>query len=338
MLEAFQILTNELPLVTSNISALIVVAVVFAISYKLSSLFENGVFRYLIIVLAFVILSNPIHPQYHSVFFNAYNWIALGGLAPHLRFLIEDIEEKYYQLKYATINAYYFWLTIYFKVLKILKYIIWLLITIFYLLAWILFGIINFAELTRLVALAIWEKIASKENAKFKDELYSYWSWFKQNHEEQKQRRYWNENSEWYEGRKFYFRDAEPQKQNHKQESNKQENKQQDYEKAYDKYKQKHGYTGQEESKSYQKSYQNNQSNKQQQSHGSEYDRFFSGDYYAILGVGKDASMKEITEAWRSLLKIYHPDLHPEDVQTYTKIAQKLNEAHAYFKKHKGSK
>jgi curved DNA-binding protein len=35
-------------------------------------------------------------------------------------------------------------------------------------------------------------------------------------------------------------------------------------------------------------------------------------DYYAILGVKKDASAEEIKQAYRRLAKLHHPDLHPE--------------------------
>lgn len=36
-------------------------------------------------------------------------------------------------------------------------------------------------------------------------------------------------------------------------------------------------------------------------------------DYYEILGVSKDASLKEIKSAYRKLAKLYHPDLFPND-------------------------
>lgn len=36
-------------------------------------------------------------------------------------------------------------------------------------------------------------------------------------------------------------------------------------------------------------------------------------DYYKILGIPKEASLKEIKKAYRRLAKLYHPDLHPND-------------------------
>ena len=337
MIEALQILTEELGRISFNITSLIILAIVFVISYKVSSIFENRVFRYLIIVVSIITLSNPIHPQYHTVFFNINNWIALGGLAPHFKFLIEDIEEKYYELKYATINAYYFWLTVYYKTLKILKYMVWMIVTTWYLILWIYYGLKNFLKLIKFALLYLWELIIDQVGDTHKYSFYDYSNWFKENHQEQKQRRFWSWDREWYEGKQFYFKDAEPSENSNRSNSNqkhKQESNQQKQEKAYDEYKQNHGDSKQEDSKSY----QNDQSSKQQQSHGSKYDRFFSGNYYAVLGVEKDSTFSQIKSAYMKLIKEYHPDLHPENEEEFTKIAQKINEAYEYFKKMNSNK
>lgn len=50
-------------------------------------------------------------------------------------------------------------------------------------------------------------------------------------------------------------------------------------------------------------------------------------DYYKTLGVSKDATQDDIKKAYRTLVKKYHPDLHPNDPECAEKFKE-LNEAH----------
>jgi curved DNA-binding protein len=50
-------------------------------------------------------------------------------------------------------------------------------------------------------------------------------------------------------------------------------------------------------------------------------------DYYAILGVGKNADADEIKKAFRRLARKYHPDMNPGDRQAEAKFKE-VNEAH----------
>src|SRR5471030_624555 len=49
-------------------------------------------------------------------------------------------------------------------------------------------------------------------------------------------------------------------------------------------------------------------------------------DYYTVLGVEKNASDKDIKNAYRKLARKYHPDLNPNDAEANKKF-QQLNEA-----------
>ena len=50
-------------------------------------------------------------------------------------------------------------------------------------------------------------------------------------------------------------------------------------------------------------------------------------DYYQILGVGKNATEKEIKSAYRKLARQYHPDVNPEDPQAEERFKE-INEAY----------
>src|SRR5947209_19457516 len=49
-------------------------------------------------------------------------------------------------------------------------------------------------------------------------------------------------------------------------------------------------------------------------------------DYYKILGVSKDASEKEIKQAYRKLARKYHPDVNPDNKEAEEKFKE-INEA-----------
>lgn len=49
-------------------------------------------------------------------------------------------------------------------------------------------------------------------------------------------------------------------------------------------------------------------------------------DYYAILGVNKDASAKEIKQAFRKLARQHHPDVNPNDKSAEERFKE-INEA-----------
>lgn len=51
-------------------------------------------------------------------------------------------------------------------------------------------------------------------------------------------------------------------------------------------------------------------------------------DFYKTLDIAFTASETEIKSAYRKMARLFHPDLHPEDVQGYTAKFQEITEAH----------
>lgn len=51
-------------------------------------------------------------------------------------------------------------------------------------------------------------------------------------------------------------------------------------------------------------------------------------DYYSLLGVSRNATEKELKEAYRKMVRKYHPDLNPNNRQEAEKIFRQINEAY----------
>ncbi|MGB9628615.1 MAG: DnaJ domain-containing protein [Thermodesulfobacteriota bacterium] len=54
----------------------------------------------------------------------------------------------------------------------------------------------------------------------------------------------------------------------------------------------------------------------------------FQKDYYQVLGIDREASEDEIKKAYRKLALKYHPDHHPDDLESEEKFKE-INEAYA---------
>lgn len=52
-------------------------------------------------------------------------------------------------------------------------------------------------------------------------------------------------------------------------------------------------------------------------------------DPYDILGIKRDATIKEIKSAFKRLAKMWHPDLNPQRIAEATIMMQKINAAYS---------
>ena len=115
------------------------------------------------------------------------------------------------------------------------------------------------------------------------------------------------------------------QKQNYQEYSSKSEYKEEkqnsNNEKAYEDFKKSHGY---KESKK-------EESTKQKVDE--KYKQFYSSSPYEVLGVKPSDDFSIIKKSYRALVRIYHPDLNPHDIELFTEITQNLNNAYEKLQK-----
>jgi curved DNA-binding protein CbpA len=64
------------------------------------------------------------------------------------------------------------------------------------------------------------------------------------------------------------------------------------------------------------------------QSSSDEFAQFYSESAYIILGVSSDDDFTTIKKAYRKLVRKYHPDLNPDNIELYTEITQHINDAY----------
>ena len=115
------------------------------------------------------------------------------------------------------------------------------------------------------------------------------------------------------------------QNQNYQDYSNKSEYKEEkqnsNNEKAYEDFKKSHGY---------------NESKKEEstkQKVDDKYKQFYSSNPYEVLGVKTSDDFSIIKKSYRALVRIYHPDLNPQNIELFTEITQNLNNAYEKLQK-----
>ncbi len=79
-----------------------------------------------------------------------------------------------------------------------------------------------------------------------------------------------------------------------------------------------------------------NNSNQQRKSSSSSNSQFDSSDPFSILGVSRDDDLKTIKKAKNKLMKKYHPDVNPDNIEEATVISQKINKAYEEICRIKG--
>jgi len=103
-------------------------------------------------------------------------------------------------------------------------------------------------------------------------------------------------------------------------------------EKFYDESK----YSKQERSQSQENSYKKQESPRSEpKKEYGKYGRFSDSSAYVVLNVSPSDDFKTIKKAYRKLVREYHPDLNPNEIEKYTEITQLINSAYEKLEKYK---
>lgn len=102
----------------NNLALILLVVAIIAIARYISKFARNTVPRLLWFGLGiFLILSS--FKDSHIILLDTYTLLGIGFVWPHVRFFFEWLYGIYTDLKRATINSYYFVLTVYFKIRRV---------------------------------------------------------------------------------------------------------------------------------------------------------------------------------------------------------------------------
>jgi len=261
-----------------ELSNIINVLLMFYIPFHFSKKAETLFFHLLYSSLGIYFIATMEDPR---LIYDVKMLVGLGLLLPQLIFIFQFIRSTLLTIKMMTANTYYFFVTIYYKIIRFFNWIISVFVMIK-----IFFTTFSFKK----------EDYQEQEQSSQHD--YSY-------HER---------------GEKFYD-----------------ESKYSKQESSYSQ-KEEKSHKNQEQ-KTHSSSKQKEQSYKKQETPKSEpkkeYGRFSDSSAYVVLNVSPNDDFKTIKKAYRKLVREYHPDLNPNEIEKYTEITQLINSAYEKLEKAK---
>ena len=262
-----QILSNDNILNLSWV-AYSVLALVFFVPFFVSKWFKWIGFRIILVIFGLAFLSD----WGQVTITRDFNFlIGIALITPHIKYFFDLVKDTLFnififflalfiQLKNATVNTYFFFITIYYKILRLINWFV------------------NIFIFLKAFIETFSERFKTKEQ---------------------------NQNYQDYSNKSEYKEE--------KQNSNN--------EKAYEDFKKSHGY---------------NESKKEEsteQKVDDKYKQFYSSNPYEVLGVKTSDDFSIIKKSYRALIRIYHPDLNPQDIEFFTEITQNLNNAYEKLQK-----
>lgn len=247
-------------------------AVIFLIPFFISKYFEAILFRLILVIVGIAFLQEW---NQQAILRDTNFLVGMGLIAPHIKYFVEFIKNTifniwmfifslYIQLKNATINTYYFFITIYYKILRFINWLKepFIFLKIFF---------------------------TSRRESKRSNDSYS---------------------------------------------------KEEDYNKEYQEKESysdsKNDYSYKDNSNSYESNNSYSSNNNYQETEeniSDEFKQFYSPSAYIVLGVNENDNFSHIKKSYRVLVRIYHPDLNPDNIDKYTEISQNINDAYSKLKK-----
>jgi len=110
-----------------SMNALIQIILIFAVFYWLSKKFQRPFFRIVIILISFFLIINV---EKGSIIVNIAIIIGVAILIPHIPFIFSTITNILYSIKMMTSNTYFFFVSIYYKIIRFFNWIINIFLTI----------------------------------------------------------------------------------------------------------------------------------------------------------------------------------------------------------------
>jgi len=237
-------------IVNVDMQKLIVIILLFSVPFYFSKKAQTTFFHLFYTIFGIYILS---YIKGEISFYNIQLLVALGLLIPQVKFIIQFTKDSIETTKMMTANTYYFFITIYYKIIRLIN---WLQSS--YNILKIFFTTFSF----------------KKQDYKSDEKSYK------------EQKSYYKKQEKFYE---------EKEQKSESKQSYKEENKK-DY---------------------------------------GEYEKFYSDSAYIVLGVSSDDDFDPtIKKAYRKLVRIYHPDLNPDNIKQATEITQLLNNAYEKLEKY----
>ncbi|APW66322.1 hypothetical protein LPB137_10920 [Poseidonibacter parvus] len=277
-----------------NFDNSVMILIVFAISYFISKRFEKPIYRIIILLFSYYLITATSKTH---ILLNEDIVVSVGLIIPHVKFVFSFIADIFTSIKNMTSNTYFFFVSIFYKILRLFNWI-----------KDILLVIKGFFFRTKKE-----ENYSNSSHNEKQEYSYNESEDFSNRNKEQSNNDYSKKEDD-YSSKNSYngYRDNDSKKREQRYKE--------DFRGSYKETKEETIY----------EEYEN------LEHIADELKRFYSQSAYIILGVSENDDFSHIKKSYRALVSIYHPDKNLDEIELYTEITQNINSAYDKLKKIKG--